>query len=517
VFQDPSLFSGTIRENIAYAKPHASVDDVVAAARSANAAEFITRFAHGYGSQIGERGIKLSGGQKQRIAAACAILKDAPILILDEATRSLDSTSERLVQEGLEHLLAGRTTVIIARRLSTISSVDRIITLRDGRVDEIGTPERLAATGGIYAELLALQASSTTRGRAAPGVRHPSVVPSSQAARRHARMIGRGQRRPLRTSAHRLDTRTRHGCRRRNQPGQDRGWTSMTMWADQSVTEVTAEQVTGPVNDDAACPVWDARTRSLRYVDVGRSDVVMFHPQTGLVERQHVRDGAVALRQRSGGWALVERHAVVALDERLRPEGRIVAFPDERGQVTDAEWGPNGSLYVLSLRSGSGVGELSRLRADGHWEALVEGLTDPRGISFDPVGRRLYLADGPDTILEVEPDASSRVTEPRPWVAVEAHGTPYGTAIDTQGGVWVALLGGSAVLRYTADGALDQVVHVPTSQVTGCVFGGADLEDLYVTTSTAGLDWTAESCAGSLFRARPGAVGVPRRSPLPTF
>lgn len=165
VFQDPSLFSGTIRENIAYARPDASDDDVVAASRSANAHEFIARFAQGYDAQIGERGIKLSGGQKQRIAVARAILKDAPILILDEATSSLDSKSERLVQEGLEHLMAGRTTLIIAHRLSTISSVDRIITLKDGRVDEIGTPAELAATGGIYAELLALQASASKKDR----------------------------------------------------------------------------------------------------------------------------------------------------------------------------------------------------------------------------------------------------------------------------------------------------------------------------------------------------------------
>jgi len=165
VFQDPSLFSGTIKENIAYACPDATVGEITSAARSANAHDFIARFTAGYEAQIGERGIKLSGGQKQRIAVARAILKDAPILILDEATSSLDSKSERLVQEGLEHLMTDRTTLIIAHRLSTISSVDRIITLKDGRVDEIGTPERLAATGGIYAELLALQASATKKDR----------------------------------------------------------------------------------------------------------------------------------------------------------------------------------------------------------------------------------------------------------------------------------------------------------------------------------------------------------------
>lgn len=165
VFQDSSLFSGTIRENIAYATPDAPVSEVIAAARSANAHDFIERFAKCYEAQIGERGLKLSGGQKQRIAVARAILKDAPILILDEATSSLDSKSERLVQDGLEHLMSGRTTLIIAHRLSTISAVDRIITLKGGRVDEIGTPEQLATTGGIYTELLTLQASATKTDR----------------------------------------------------------------------------------------------------------------------------------------------------------------------------------------------------------------------------------------------------------------------------------------------------------------------------------------------------------------
>lgn len=160
VFQDASLFSGTIRENIAYANPEASHEQVEQAARQANAHAFIMGFEDGYDALIGERGLKLSGGQKQRIAVARAILKDAPILVLDEATSALDSKSERLVQEGLDRLMQGRTSVIIAHRLSTIATVDRIITLRDGRIDEIGTPDELATTGGIYAELLALQSGS---------------------------------------------------------------------------------------------------------------------------------------------------------------------------------------------------------------------------------------------------------------------------------------------------------------------------------------------------------------------
>ena len=160
VFQDAALFSGTIRENIAYGRPAATASEIEQAARRANAHEFVARLSAGYDSEIGERGIKLSGGQKQRIAVARAMLKDAPILVLDEATSALDSKAERLVQAGLEELMADRTTLIIAHRLSTISAVDRIVTLRDGRVDEIGAPHELARSGGIYAELLALQASA---------------------------------------------------------------------------------------------------------------------------------------------------------------------------------------------------------------------------------------------------------------------------------------------------------------------------------------------------------------------
>lgn len=161
VFQEPALFSGTIRENIAYGAPKASDKQIEAAAKAANAHEFIAKFEKGYETEIGERGLKLSGGQKQRIAIARALLKDAPILILDEATSSLDSKSEHLVQEALGRLMKGRTTLIIAHRLSTIQHVDQIITLQKGTVDEIGSPQELARSGGIYAQLLDLQQGGT--------------------------------------------------------------------------------------------------------------------------------------------------------------------------------------------------------------------------------------------------------------------------------------------------------------------------------------------------------------------
>jgi ATP-binding cassette subfamily B protein len=156
--QEVLLFGGSIAENIAYGKPGASAAEIEQAARQANAHEFIHVFPEGYATLVGERGIKLSGGQRQRVAIARAILKNPAILILDEATSSLDSESERLIQEALETLMRGRTSFIIAHRLATVRHVDRIIVIAGGRVVESGTHEELQAMGdGVYRRLAALQ------------------------------------------------------------------------------------------------------------------------------------------------------------------------------------------------------------------------------------------------------------------------------------------------------------------------------------------------------------------------
>ncbi|MEI7603985.1 MAG: ABC transporter ATP-binding protein [bacterium] len=161
VLQDSLLFSGSILENIKYGRPEASDDEVYNAAKAANAHDFILTFDKGYETEIGERGVKLSGGQKQRISIARAILKNAPILVLDEATSSLDSKAELEVQKAINKLMEGKTTMIIAHRLSTIKNVDKIIVLQGGTIAEQGSPEDLAKySDGIYAELLKLQSLS---------------------------------------------------------------------------------------------------------------------------------------------------------------------------------------------------------------------------------------------------------------------------------------------------------------------------------------------------------------------
>ena len=153
VNQEAILFNASFFDNIAFGVDNATLDDVIAAAKIANAHDFIMESENGYDTNVGDRGCRLSGGQRQRVSIARAILKNPPILILDEATSALDTESERLVQDALEHLMKTRTTIAIAHRLSTIRNADEIYVLHEGKIVERGTHESLIALGGYYKKL----------------------------------------------------------------------------------------------------------------------------------------------------------------------------------------------------------------------------------------------------------------------------------------------------------------------------------------------------------------------------
>jgi ATP-binding cassette subfamily B protein len=159
VLQEPFLFHGSIAENIAYGNPQATREEIIAAAKAANAHDFIVNFPDGYDTQVGERGVNMSGGERQRISIARAILKNPRILILDEATSSVDTETESAIQEAIERLVQGRTTFAIAHRLSTLRRANRLIILQEGRLEDMGTHEELLEREGLYKRLVNMQSS----------------------------------------------------------------------------------------------------------------------------------------------------------------------------------------------------------------------------------------------------------------------------------------------------------------------------------------------------------------------
>jgi ABC-type multidrug transport system fused ATPase/permease subunit len=170
VLQEPLLFSGTIADNIRYGRLDATMDEIVAAAKAANADDFVAALPHGYQTVLGERGAQLSGGERQRISVARAFLKNAPILILDEPTSSIDSRTEAVILDALDRLMVGRTTFIVAHRLSTLRNVSKILVMHQGRIVEQGTHQQLLARNGVYRQLYDVQTG------------RPTGVPASVAA-----------------------------------------------------------------------------------------------------------------------------------------------------------------------------------------------------------------------------------------------------------------------------------------------------------------------------------------------
>ncbi len=188
--QEPLLFSGTIADNIRYGRLEATMDEIVAAAKAANAHDFIARLPDGYETEIGERGVRLSGGERQRICVARAFLKDAPILILDEPTSSIDSRTEAVILDALDELMVGRTTFMIAHRLSTVRHADSILAMDHGALVEQGTHDELLRRGGLYAQLHDVQTRQRAswrrphqRSAAAGGVGVTQALPSSCSGR----------------------------------------------------------------------------------------------------------------------------------------------------------------------------------------------------------------------------------------------------------------------------------------------------------------------------------------------
>jgi sugar lactone lactonase YvrE len=292
--------------------------------------------------------------------------------------------------------------------------------------------------------------------------------------------------------------------------------------------EITAEQATAVVADHGEGPVWNASIGVLASVDMLRGDLLTVDlPHSGVVEvrRRHVGDLLAALRPRArGGWVVALERGFGLLDEPGSPgsgpagEGGARSlgelWSDQGVRMNDGGCDPVGAFWCGSMAydSAHGRGSLYRLAPDGSVATMLTGVTVSNGLCWSPGGSRAYYVDsdtGGVDVLTVDLAAPAVTTRER-FVDVEG-GTPDGLTVDAEGGVWVALWGGSAVHRYTADGALDTVVRLPTTHPTACAFAGSELDELWVTSSARGAG-TSDGRAGALYRCRPGVRGL---EPLP--
>jgi sugar lactone lactonase YvrE len=277
---------------------------------------------------------------------------------------------------------------------------------------------------------------------------------------------------------------------------------------------VRAEQLTGPVAFHAEGPVWSPRWGGLRWVDMLAGDVLSL-AEDGTVRRRHVGRVAAALRPRRAGGAVIAVERGFVLEDG---DGTVTTldavWSDDGIRMNEGGCDPDGRFWCGSMAYDQrpGAAALYRLDPDGTVSLALEGVTISNGIDWSPDGSRAYYDDTATHRIDVfdyDPDAG--LTGRRPFMVLPDDGNPDGLTVDAEGGVWVALFGGGAVHRYTPDGVLDQVVELPTPQVTACTFGGPGLDQLFVTTSREGMAPGDDPLAGSLFRADVGVVGLPVR------
>jgi sugar lactone lactonase YvrE len=272
-----------------------------------------------------------------------------------------------------------------------------------------------------------------------------------------------------------------------------------------------AEQITAPVAYHAEGPVW---VDQLHWVDMLAGDVLSLGSD-GTVGRQHVGTVVAALRPRLSGGFVYAVERGFALDDGIGTPVRTLPdlWTTDAVRMNEGGCDPDGRFYCGSMAYAEtpGAASLYRLDPDGGVATILTDLTVSNGLEWSPDGRLAYYVDSATGRIDVMDYAADRgLTDRRPFVAIET-GAPDGLTVDAEGGIWVALWGGSAVHRFTPEGALSEVIELPVTQVTACTFGGARLDELFITTSREGLSASEEPAAGALFHIRPGIAGRPVR------
>jgi sugar lactone lactonase YvrE len=275
---------------------------------------------------------------------------------------------------------------------------------------------------------------------------------------------------------------------------------------------IDVERVTGVVAYHAEGPVWSPGWGGLRWVDMFAGDVLAL-ASDGSIERRHVGEIAAALRPRRGGGAVIGIERGFALEDPdgvVRPLDEV--WSDTSVRMNEGGCDPDGRFYCGSMAydKRQGAGSLYRLDPDGRVEVVLDGVTVSNGIDWSPDGALAYYNDtATHEVAVFDYDRNAGLTGRRVLVAMEHR--PDGLTVDAEGGVWTGLADGGAVHRYTPEGELDAVIELPARKVTACTFGGAALDELFITTSREGLEPGDDPLAGSLFRALPGVRGLPVR------